>query len=84
MSDAEKKQRMLEIFQKHDTKKSGFVETTEVARALDEIFRDFMFIGFQFSNDDVEKLINRVDKDNDEKIKIDDRLNVDWMIFHNC
>ncbi len=72
MSDVEKKQRMLEIFQKHDTDKSGFLEKTEVARALDEIFRDFMFIGFEFSNDDVETLINRVDKDNDGKIKIDE------------
>ncbi len=72
MSDAEKKQRMLEIFQKHDTDRSGYLERTEVARALEDIFKDFMFIGYEFSNDDVETLINRVDKDNDGKIKIDE------------
>lgn len=76
MSEIEKRKRMLEIFQKHDADSSGYLEKRELIQALKDITSDYMFIGYEFSNDNVKDLIRRADKDCDGKISIEELLSI--------
>jgi len=67
--DSDMKNKILEIFQRHDNENTGYLEREQVRKVMEEIYEDFKLIQYNFCDDDVESLLRQTDSDG--KIQIE-------------
>ncbi len=57
------KDKILQIFQRHDIENTGYIERYQVWKVMEEIYKDFETIKYPFCDDDVESLLRQTDSD---------------------
>lgn len=70
------KQKVADLFKHYDKDNNGYLDQQEIKIAIKEMNEHLELLGLTLSDEDIQGMINRSDKDSDGKISIEEFVNL--------
>ena len=75
-ADNKVKEKVVELFKHYDKDNNGYLDQQEIKTAIKEMNEHLELLGLELTDDDIQGMINRSDKNSDGKISIEEFVNL--------